>query len=157
MDRRDAYVRVHALYIGRVGMPVGVFVAVDHLRRADLLSLAEEDIFFDIDDHFNATLSDPPFYRDGNTQGAVTWFIDATTAHMQRRLEALCTILDAHGVAWSRTYTDTPGRIIYTDDFQVGAIPATRRSPTEVPHGLPMSASTPGSKRSLGKRARGLE
>lgn len=34
--------RFHAGYVGRTGVPVGVFVAVDHLRRTGRLS--EEEI-----------------------------------------------------------------------------------------------------------------
>lgn len=75
---------------------------------------------------------------------------------MLTRLTPLTRILDDHGVAWAVTTCDDPGEIIYEDDFQVGAVPRVRLKPTPVPHGRPMTASTPESKRALGKRARGL-
>jgi hypothetical protein len=54
----EVYVRLQATYVGRLGVNVGIFVAVDHLRRADRLSLEEENLFFDVDDCFRAG-SDP--------------------------------------------------------------------------------------------------
>jgi hypothetical protein len=48
----DVYVRLQVSYIGRLGVNVGIFVAVDHLRRADRLSLEEESLYFDVDDWF---------------------------------------------------------------------------------------------------------
>lgn len=42
------YVRMQATYVGRLGVPVGVFVAVDQLRRRGVLSAAEEARHLDI-------------------------------------------------------------------------------------------------------------
>jgi hypothetical protein len=131
-----------------------VFVAVDHLRRADLLSEEEEEIYFEIDDWFNDNLPNPPFYNDGNEVGAITWFKSGSGDAMLTRLRPLTRILDDHGVAWVICDCNDPGEIIYEDQFQVGAIPPSRFSPEPVPHGRPMADSTPGSKRALGKRAR---
>lgn len=57
-------VRLQATYRGRLGVEVGIFVAVDHLRRADRLTEDEDELYFDIDDWFNANLPNPPFYED---------------------------------------------------------------------------------------------
>ena len=61
----ETYVRLHADYRGRLDAEVGIFVAVDHLRRADLLSVDEEETYFDVDDWFNAvgSLLSPPHSR----------------------------------------------------------------------------------------------
>ena len=150
------FVRLHATYVGRLGAAVGVFVAVDHLRRADLLSLAEEDAYFEIDNWFNENLPNPPLYADGNPRGAITWFKRDSSADMLGRLEPLTQILDAHGVTWVNTCCDDPGEILYEDAYQIGAVPTVRMVTTPVPHGKPMAESTPESKRALGKRARGL-
>ena len=66
--------RVQAGYRGRLGVEVGVFVAVDHLRRAGRLTIEQEALYLDIDDWFNEHLANPGFYADGNSVGAVTWF-----------------------------------------------------------------------------------
>ena len=149
-DRR--FVRLHVTYRGVLGVEVGIFVAVDHLRRADRLSTDDERRYFDIDDWFRTGLPNPTFYADGNTVGAVTWFKTAATADMLERLEPLCDILDRHAVAWLRTDTDDPGEIIYEDEFQVGAIPRLRLEPTPLPANVILGPTTPGSKRHLGKQ-----
>ena len=149
------YFRIHADYVGRLGTGVGVFVAVDHLRRAGRLSEAEEALYFDIDDWFREALPNPSFYADGNTVGAVTWFKPEGSAHFAGRLDALRGLLTAHGVAHRRTVSDDPGRIVYEDDHQVGAVPRVRRPPTPLPAGTVLGPTTPGSKRHLGGRATG--
>ncbi len=148
---------MHAPYIGRIGVPVGIFVAVDHLRRADLLTVEQEETYFDIDDWFIEHLPNPHFYNDGNSLGAVTWFKTASSSDLLQRLEPLAAILEIHGVGCLTSFSDDPGRLVYEDDLQVGVVPYRRAEPTPVPHGRPMTASTPTSKRELGKRARGIQ
>lgn len=150
----ETFVRLQAHYRGRLGVEVGIFVAVDHLRRADRLSEDEEELYFDVDDWFQVHLPNPPFYADGNTAGAVTWFKMSSTGEMRERLEPLCRILDRYGVAWTAAESKDPGRIIYEDRFQVGVIPHRRSAPTPVPQGIVLGPTTAGSKRHLGKRAR---
>ncbi len=154
MRNSGEFVRLQAAYRGRLGMEVGVFVAVDHLRRADRLSEEEEELFFDIDDWFQASLPNPPFYEDGNSVGAVTWFKRSTSAEMLKQLEPLCDILTKYGVEWVVAQSSDPGAVIYEDDFQVGVIPHTRSDPSPAPPDLALGPTTAGSKRHLGKRAR---
>jgi len=150
----ETFVRLQALYRGRLGVEVGVFVAVDHLRRADRLTEDEEELYFDVDDWFQVHLPNPPFYDDGNPKGAVTWFKSSSTGEMRRRLEPLCRILDVYGVTWAVAESADPGTLIYEDRFQVGAVPYQRFEPTPLPQGLVLGPSTAGSKRHLGKKAR---
>ena len=152
MTQTGRFARLHVTYRGVLGVEVGIFVAVDHLRRADRLTTDDEQRYFDIDDWFRAELPNPTFYEDGNTVGAVTWFKSQATAHMLDRLRPLCEILDRHEVAWLRTETDDPGSIIYEDEFQVGAIPHHRFEPTPLPTNVVLGPTTPGSKRHLGKQ-----
>src|SRR5690606_5081192 len=98
MTDQTPYLRLQANYIGRLGVEVGIFVAVDHLRRKNLLTPEEEDLYFDLDDWFREHLPEPPFYADGNTLGAITWFKQATTAAMLTRLTPLRDLLSVHDV-----------------------------------------------------------
>lgn len=150
----EVYVRLQATYIGRLGVNVGIFVAVDHLRRADRLSVDEENLYFDVDDWFRSALPQPPFYDDGNTLGAVTWFKTSTAVHMLDRLAPLQGILTKYHVEHSQVTSVDPGTIIYEDDFQVGVIPYQRAEPTALPEGLVLGPTTAGSKRYLGKASR---
>lgn len=150
----ETYVRLHVDYQGRLEVEVGIFVAVDHLRRADLLSVEDEEMYFDIDDWFNLHLPNPSFYDDGNGIRAVTWFKRSTTADMLARLEPLQRILTKHGVAWQVAETDDPGRVVYEDHFQVGVVPRLRGTGRPFPYGDMRGETGPGSKRQFGKAAR---
>ncbi len=152
--RPDTYVRLQATYIGKLGVEVGIFVALDHLRRADLLTTEEEELYFDVDDWFRAALPSPPFYGDGNSIGAVTWFKKSAAARMIERLQPLQRILDAYGVEHEVAVSTDPGLVIYEDDFQVGVIPHRRSEPTPMPDGLVLGPTTAECKRHLGKKAR---
>ncbi len=146
--------RLQTTYRGRLGVEVGIFVAVDHLRRADRLTEEEEELYFEIDDWFKVELANPPFYADGNTVGAVTWFRRGASDEMLKQLEPLCGILDKYGVQWVAVEAADPGTVIYEDQFQVGAIPRQRFEPTPVPLGVVLGPTTAGSKRHLAKSAR---
>lgn len=141
--------RYHATYVGRLGVEVGVFVAVDHLRRAGRLRSADLALYLDMDDWFREALPNPPFYGDGNSIGAVTWFKSEPAAHLVERLTPLLQLLDRNGVPHRMSCTASPGRIVYEDDFQVGVIPARRRAPDPLPAGTVLGPTSPGSKRDL--------
>ncbi|MFE6306606.1 hypothetical protein [Nocardiopsis sp. NPDC057823] len=155
-----SFFRVHADYVGRVGVEVGIFVAVDHLRRAGMLSEAEEDLYFDIDDWFRDALPVPPLYTDGNTLGAVTWFRRSVRARSDfvERIGTLRGILTTHGVPHRESTSDDPGRIVYEDDHQVGVVSPARRPVTPLPFppfppGTVLGPTTAGSKRHLARKA----
>lgn len=145
------FVRLQVTYRGVLGVEVGIFVAVDHLRRAGRLSAVDEATYFDIDDWFQVELPNPPFYDDGNTVGAVTWFKRPACSAMLARLVPLQEILDRHGVEHTTAVATDPGPIIYEDPFQVGVIPVRRLDPTPMPPDLTLGPTTPGSKRHLGR------
>lgn len=144
--------RVQARYRGRLGVEVGIFVAVDHLRRAGLLSASEEAQYFDIDDWFHAHLPNPSFYDDGNSVGAVTWFTSPVPPEMSERIDVLMSILTAHGVDHDVVHSDDPGERIYEDGYQVGIIPRERDEPTAMPDGLVLGPTSAGSKRGFAQK-----
>jgi hypothetical protein len=75
---------------------------------------------------------------------------------MLERLEPLRRILDRYGVENAAVESSDPGTVIYEDRFQVGVIPHQRLEPSPLPEGVVLGPTTSGSKRHLGKRARGL-
>jgi len=152
MERGDeSYVRLQVTYRGRLGVEVGVFVAVDHLRRADRLTDDEEQLYFDVDDWFKAALPNPAFYDDGNSIGAVTWFKASTSGAMLERLAPLCDLLDRYDVEWIATESGDPGTIIYEDEYQVGVVPYVRHEVSPMPADVQLGPTTAGSKRHLGR------
>lgn len=147
------FTRIQARYRGRLGVEVGIFVAVDHLRRAGVLSAVEESQYLDIDDWFNAHLPNPSFYDDGNSVGAVTWFKSPVQLEMSERIDTLISILTAHGVKHDVISADDPGQQIYEDSFQIGSIPRERHEPTALPKDLVLGATSAGSKRQFANGA----
>ena len=145
------FCRLQVRYIGILGVPVGIFVAVDHLRRADRLSDSDESTYFDLDDWFLAELPEPPFYRDGNSIRAVTWFKTVAAAEMLGRLQPLRDILRRHEVPHDLVESADPGRIVYEDNYQVGVIPYQRTAQTPLPPGTTFGPTTSGSKRHLAR------
>jgi FMN phosphatase YigB (HAD superfamily) len=141
------YLRLQASYRGRLGVGVGVFVAVDHLRRAGRLTAEQEALYLDIDDWFQEHLPNPDFYADGNTIGAVTWFKTPVPVEMRTRVDRLCAILTAHDVAFDVVHSDSPGTVIYQDRYQVGVVPAQHGEPTAMPPGVVLAPTSAGSKR----------
>lgn len=130
------YVRIQARYRGRLGVEVGIFVAVDHCRRAGILTAAQEAQYIEIDAWFQEHLPNPPFYDDGNSIGAVTWFKSPVPTDMSERLDHLRRILDAHEVPHDRVTSADPGARIYEDDFQIGVIPHERGEASPLPAGV---------------------
>lgn len=149
VDDGQLYLRVQAGYRGRLGVAVGVLVAVDHLRRAGRLTAEDEELYLDIDDWFNEHLPNPGFYADGNSIGAVTWFRHPVPDEMGRRVGQLTGILQAHGITCESVWSDDPGTVVYEDEHQVGVIPYVRGVPDPPPEGVTLCPTTAGSKRAV--------
>ncbi len=152
-SHESPYLRLQVDYVGRLGVEVGIFVAVDHLRRKNLLTPEEEELYFDIDDWFREHLPEPPFYADGNSIGAITWFKSAPTGAMLARLEPLRDLLTVHGVRCDLVRASNPGKLIYEDEYQVGVIPRIRKPVSPLPAGVTLGPTTSGSKRHLARQA----
>ncbi len=113
------YVRVQARYSGKLGAPVGIFAACHHLQRAGRVSPEDEQLFQQTDAWFDEHLPNPPFYADGNSIRAVTWF-KSGAAHLIAALAPLRALLERHSVEYDVVETDHPGLVVYEDEFQVG-------------------------------------
>lgn len=134
--------------------PSASSLAVDHLRRQGRLSDAEEELYFTIDDWFEEHLPNPSFYADGNPNRAVTWFRRDASVDLRTRLAPLQAILDAHQVEHQTVTSSDPGRIIYSDRWQVGVVPYERLAPTPMDPSVTFSETSPGSKRAFARSHR---
>ena len=120
------YVRIQTRYCGRTGKPVGIFAACWHLlkgtMRDDCLSEEDKEVYLDIRSWFEENLPNPPYYEDGNTIKAITWFKRDSTKEMLERLQPLIELLEKYNVGYDVVYSDDVGKIIYEDDYQVAVI-----------------------------------
>lgn len=105
----------------KTGKPVGVFGAMYHLTKAGWLTADEGMVYEEIKAWFEDHLPNPPYYDDGNSIGAVTWF-KSTSREMMDRLDPLIAILTKYGVTVSTAESVSPGVIVYEDASQVGVI-----------------------------------
>jgi hypothetical protein len=121
MMKSMSYVRIQVRYSGRLGSPVGIFGACHHLRRAGRLSPEDDKLFADIDSWFTRELAEPPFYGDGNSIKAITWF-KRSAVELIAALQPLQLLLVRYGVPFDVVETDDPGDVIYEDEFQVGVV-----------------------------------
>jgi len=120
------YVRIQARYCGKTGKPVGIFGACWHLMegrmRKDRLNEEEKALYLKIREWFEENLPNPPFYEDGNTIKAITWFKREKTEDMIDRLKPLIELLEKYNVEYDIVFSDNVGKIIYEDDYQVAVI-----------------------------------
>ena len=119
------YIRYHVKYSSpKTLQPVGLFVAVWHLVKNDILTKEEVEEYWRKRRYTEEVLPIPPFYSDSNTIGAVTWFKETDKAKsLLGELSFYFDILNKYGVDLEMSRTDNPGQIIYEDDFQVGVLP----------------------------------
>jgi len=138
------YVRIQGREIAyRTGMPVGIFAAVHRLQEAGLLTDEERVAYHEIDQvWFQDNLPNPPFYDDDKPGKPITWFKTASTGFMVEKLQPLMDMLEKYSKPYDIVYTNSPGRIVYEDEWQVAVYSDNapgRISPLEVAH-LPLYA-----------------
>ncbi|MDE6762910.1 MAG: hypothetical protein K2J73_04450 [Oscillospiraceae bacterium] len=117
------YMRVQGREIAyRTQKPVGVFILNWRRIRDGVYSKEDAEIYDQTHKWFLDNLPVPPFYgKDNeNPDGAVTWFKTENSDVMLEHIEPLLELLEKYCIPYDVVYTDTPGKIVYEDDFQVG-------------------------------------
>ena len=121
--KKFKYMRIQGREIAyRTQKPVGVFVLNWRRIRDGVYSKEDAELYDRTHKWFLENLPEPPFYGNNNENpdGAVTWFKTETADVMLEHIEPLLSLLEKYGIPYDVVYTDTPGKIIYEDDFQVG-------------------------------------
>ena len=116
------YFRVHTKDIAYLTKkPRGIFTTVGKL--VDAKTMTEEEIaeYWKQREYFEKVLPVPPFYKDGNTEGAITWFKDTDRGKdIWNQLTFYRDMCSKYGIKLYKSETDEiPGKIIYEDDFQI--------------------------------------
>ena len=116
------YYRVHtADQAWLTKQPRGIFTAVGKLVDAGVLSEAETEEYWNNRRYFEDVLPVPPFYDQGNPDGAITWFKDTPEGNrIWEEMTFYRNMAVKYGVQlYISECTDIPGEIIYEDDFQI--------------------------------------
>ena len=116
------YYRVHtADQAWLTKQPRGIFTTVGKLVDAGVLSEAETEEYWNNRRYFEAVLPVPPFYDQGNPDGAITWFKDTPDGNrIWEEMTFYRNMAVKYGVQlYLSECTDIPGEIIYEDTFQI--------------------------------------
>lgn len=118
------YYRYHTTYYSpKTGEAVGLFVAVGHLVDRKILTEEEIEEYWKQRAHAEIILPVPPFYADGNTIRAITWFKDNDkTKELLKEFEFYFKMLEKYKVELIIDTSEAPGKIIYEDDYQIGVV-----------------------------------
>ena len=119
-----AFFRVHtedAAYL--TGQPRGLFAAVGKLSDAGLLTEDEEKDYRRNRAYFENILPVPPFYAQGNPDGAVTWFRNTVESRrIFHQMSFYRRMAQKYGKRLFLSKCRTaPGELIYEDAFQIAA------------------------------------
>ena len=116
------YYRVHTAdqaYLTK--QPRGIFTTIGKLVDAGVLSEAETEEYWNNRRYFEDVLPVPPFYDQGNPDGAITWFKDTPDGNrIWEEMTFYRNMAVKYGVQlYLSECTDIPGEIIYEDTFQI--------------------------------------
>ena len=119
------YFRYCASYVSpHTNERYGIFVAVWHLVRDKKVSPEDEAAYWKARAWFEENLPIPPFHATGNQERAVTWFKEAAPgSRIVQELKVYHDIAARYGTEIELVSSDSPGVIIYEDDYQIGTIP----------------------------------
>lgn len=101
----------------------GIFTASHWLAEEGWLSDYEQSHLQELLDWFGQHLAEPSiFSRAADPGRAICWFKPSARFHLARLWEIVA-ILENNDFFVRLLKSDTPGRIVYEDDFQIAALP----------------------------------
>lgn len=116
------YFRVHTMDIAWITQqPRGIFTAIGKLVDAGTLTEQETAEYWKNREYFEKVLPVPPFYEQGNPDGAITWFKDTPDGN---RIWEEMKFYRAMGAKYGLKFymsecNEAPGDILYEDAFQI--------------------------------------
>lgn len=103
----------------------GIFIAVWHLVRDKKVSPEDESAYWRAREWFESNLPIPPYHQEGNPDKAITWFKEsAMNSLVVQKLATYQDIANRHGTKIELVSTDSPGRVIYEDEYQIATVAA---------------------------------
>ena len=104
----------------------GVFAAAGELVDGRELRADEAEeldaIFKWFTKHLKVPLRFSRSRKSGAASKAISWFKSSAVEHVSR-MQAICRILEEHGIATEMITTMRPGYVAFEDEFQVAAEP----------------------------------
>lgn len=119
------YYRVHTADIAYITkQPRGIFTAIGKLVDSKTLTEEETAEYWRNREYFEKVLPVPSFYKDGNPQGATTWFKDNPKGNdIYAQMTFYRAMAAKYGLKlYKSECSEVPGQVIYEDDFQIAVI-----------------------------------
>jgi len=95
----------------------GVFSLCWDLVQRDMMEQEDADLFKEIDGWFAENLPWPPQCR--NREPVICWFKTENSGEMIKMIRPALWLLDRYDIPYYLVYTNTPGEIVYEDQYQV--------------------------------------
>ena len=114
------YVRIQGKRLARNTMQAkGIFSVCWQLIQDNVMEGEDADLFKEIDGWFADNLPWPPQCK--NQEPVVCWFKTENSEEMLKMIRPAMWLLDRYDVPYYVVYTNTPGEIVYEDQYQVAA------------------------------------
>ena len=114
------YVRIQGKKLARNTMQgKGIFSVCWQMIQDNVMEGEDADLFKEIDAWFADNLPWPPQCK--NQEPVVCWFKTENSEEMLKMIRPAMWLLDRYNVPYYLVYTNTPGEIVYEDQYQVAA------------------------------------
>ena len=114
------YVRIQGAELARNTMYAkGVFSMCWQLIQNDEIIEEDADLYREIDDWFAEHLPWPPQCK--SQEPVVCWFKTENSDEMMKMIRPALWLLERYNHPYYLVYTNTPGEIVYEDQYQVAA------------------------------------
>ena len=112
------YVRIQGKELAKNTMYAkGIFSMCWQLIQDDVMEQEDADLFREIDSWFAENLPWPPPCK--NQEPVVCWFKTENSAEMLKMIRPALWLLERYHHPYFLVYTNSPGEIVYEDDYQI--------------------------------------
>ncbi|MBQ7600274.1 MAG: hypothetical protein IJU57_06355 [Clostridia bacterium] len=117
---RYKYVRIQGKELAKNTMYAkGVFSMIMKMIRNDEMDEEDRDLYLEIDSWFAENLPWPPPCK--RQEPVVCWFKTENSDEMMKMIRPALWLLEKYHHPYFLVYTNTPGEIVYEDQYQIAA------------------------------------
>lgn len=114
------YVRIQGKRLAKNTMHAkGVFSMCMEMIRSEVMDPEDAELYMEIDGWFSENLPWPPQCR--NQDPVICWFKTENSEEMMKMIRPALWLLERYNVPYYLVYTNTPGEIVYEDQYQIVA------------------------------------
>ena len=114
------YVRIEGKVLAKNTMHAkGIFSMCWQMIQDEVMVGEDADLYREIDDWFAENLPWPPQCK--NQEPVICWFKTENSEEMLKMIKPALWLLDQYNHPYYLVYTNTPGEIVYEDQYQIAA------------------------------------